>query len=266
MQRQAGMSIKAVKERRFRQREKQRKRFESPMRKFIEVKYPNIFQEYTQLYDTLNRNHPDIRNLTKTSTFRRWLDSVNEVPTLDILSTVIRETLDQDEAPKVRHEGDEIANHESGDQVYEADDEAASQADEVDEAANQTVEVASQDEANEAASQADEVDEAANQVDEVATQDEANEAANILIGMNNIVNDKANKAANILIGMNNIVNVLMNVEDQVDDIINELMQDQGMRDILVEPEDEGIEINPLDDIAYDIEPFDFNLEVENYDW
>ena len=248
MQRQANMSIKAVKERRFRQREKQRKRFESPMRKFIEVKYPNIFQEYTQLYDTLNRNHPDIRNLTKTSTFRRWLDSVNEVPTLDILSTVIRETLDQDEAPKVRDEGDEIASHESGDQVYEADDEAASQADEVDEAANQTVEVASQDEANEAASQADEVDEAANQVDEVASQ------------------DKANEAANILIGMNNIVNVLMNVEDQVDDIINELMQDQGMRDILAEPEDEGIEINPLDDIAYDIEPFDFNLEVENYDW
>ena len=60
MQCQTVMSNKAVKERRFRQREKQRKRFESPMRKFIEVKYPNIFQEYTELYNTLNRNHPDV--------------------------------------------------------------------------------------------------------------------------------------------------------------------------------------------------------------
>ena len=243
MQCQTVMSNKAVKERRFRQREKQRKRFESPMRKFIEVKYPNIFQEYTELYNTLNRNHPDVRNLVKTRTFRSWLNTVkDEASALDILSAAIRQTLEQNETPRVR---DEAANHESG---GETDDEA----ERVDEAANHE--------------SGGEADDEAERVDEAANHESGDEAERVDEAANHESGDEANEAANALSGVDNIVDVLMNVEDRVDDIIHELMQDQAIRDIIVEPGDEGIEINPLDDIVYDIEPFDFNAEVENYNW
>ena len=104
MSRQLNPTSKAIKERRFRQREKERKRFERPMRKFLEYKYPNVFQQYTELYNVMNRNHPDVRNLTKTRTFKNWVNTTNEVSPSDILSTVIRETLGHD-----YHEEDEAA-------------------------------------------------------------------------------------------------------------------------------------------------------------
>ena len=52
-------SKKAVKERRFRQKEQERKHFEGPMRKFIQEKYPLIYDEYKAFYQALTRNHPD---------------------------------------------------------------------------------------------------------------------------------------------------------------------------------------------------------------
>ena len=80
----------------------------------------------------------------------------------------------------------------------------------------------------------------------------------------------ANEAAPIRVNMDELIDIMVNVEDQVDQIMNELRQDQDLRDILdqaeTQPEDEGIDINPLDDIEYDIEPLDFNIEVENYLW
>ena len=92
------MTSKAARERHFRQKEKERKHFEKPMRSFIEEKYPVIFQEYTELYQTLARNHPYTRNLAKTKTFRRWVETVRqEASAVDILSSVIRETLGQNE-------------------------------------------------------------------------------------------------------------------------------------------------------------------------
>ena len=50
------------------------------------------------------------------------------------------------------------------------------------------------------------------------------------------------------------------------DIINELLENRDMRNILGETEDEGIELSIFDDIEFDIEPFDFNVEVEEYDY
>ena len=54
----------------------------------------------------------------------------------------------------------------------------------------------------------------------------------------------------------------------------ELRQDPDLNRIMNEidnevdtaQQDEGIEISPLDDIMYDVEPFYFQLEVENYEW
>lgn len=56
-----------------------------------------------------------------------------------------------------------------------------------------------------------------------------------------------------------------------ENIINELLEDPFLRDFLDRDEgglniDEGIELNHFDEIALDIEPFDFELEVEQYDF
>ena len=186
MSRQVNPSSKAIKERKFRKREKERKHFEGPLRHFIEHKYRNIFQEYVELYDLMVVNHPGKRNLTKTKTFRDWMRANEASPsTSDILSTVIRETFGQNYM-----EGDEAVN----------------------------------------------------------TENEGDEAVNT---------ENVGVAANVLV----------DIEGQVDVIMNELMQDEEFRNLLnSEPEDEGIEITPDDDIVFDIEPFDFDLAVEQYDW
>ena len=55
---------------------------------------------------------------------------------------------------------------------------------------------------------------------------------------------------------------------QVDDILNEMMVDEVVREMLEQPnptEDEGIELNFFDEIHDDIQSFDYSLEVEPYD-
>ena len=63
----------------------------------------------------------------------------------------------------------------------------------------------------------------------------------------------------------------MHIEAQVDDIINELLENHELRDFLEQADidvlqDEGIELNVHDEIEMDIEPFDYNLEVEPFDF
>ena len=236
MSRQVNPSTKAIKERKFRKREKERKHFEGPLRHFIEHKYRNIFQEYVELYDLMVANHPGKRNLVKTKTFRDWMRTNKASPlTSDILSTVIRETFGQnnmegDETANTENEGDEAVNTES------EGNEAVNTENEGDEAVN------TENEGDEAVNTESEGDEAVN------TESEGDEAVST-----------ENKGV--------AANVLVDIEGQVDVIMNEIMQDEELRNLLnSEPEDEGIEITPDDDIVFDIEPFDFELEVEQYEW
>ena len=57
------------------------------------------------------------------------------------------------------------------------------------------------------------------------------------------------------------------IDRQIDQIIDELMQEEELRDVLEREndDDEGIEISVWDEIALDIEEFDYELEVDN-DW
>ena len=49
MSRQLSQTRKAINERRSRRRNNEQKRFEEPLRKFVEHKYSSIFKEYTEL-------------------------------------------------------------------------------------------------------------------------------------------------------------------------------------------------------------------------
>ena len=58
-----------------------------------------------------------------------------------------------------------------------------------------------------------------------------------------------------------------NLNNEADDIINELVQDEAVRNMFQQSaEDEGIGLNVFDEIEFDIEPFDFDVEVESFDY
>ena len=49
------------------------RRFNDPLRCFVERKYPKIFNEYVKFYEHLNRLNPTRKNLTKSNQFKDWL-------------------------------------------------------------------------------------------------------------------------------------------------------------------------------------------------
>ena len=246
MKEQAIMASKAVKERRFRQKEQERKRFDIPMRVFLEQKYPKIYQEYRDLYDTVNRIHPDVRDLTKTCTFKAWLHSLNHHSTTDILTHVVKETLNHEETSISSTEENEIHSLQNLDHSFQTDREVPQIAEE-----SELVNPQNLDQSFEPLTQ---------------TPEAAEQLVKVIASPSQRATDEPNEAAAVIVNINDLVGIMANVEDSVDQIMNELDQDPVVRDILNEPPDEGIEINPLDDIEYDIEPFDFNVEVENYEW
>ena len=104
---QENPSFKAMQARQYRKNQRGQKRFEAPLRKFIEHKYKDIFQEYVDLFIQMDTNHPDKIDLTKTETFKRWKrsnEAVPPAPPTDILSTAIRETIEQDRIETVINE------------------------------------------------------------------------------------------------------------------------------------------------------------------
>ena len=62
----------------YRQREQGKKRFNQPLTGFLETKYPEVYEEYKKLYDWLDENNPQVRNLSKTSTFKMWKKAVQD--------------------------------------------------------------------------------------------------------------------------------------------------------------------------------------------
>ena len=50
----------------------EQKRFNKPLREFMELKYRDIFNEYHWFYKLLDEKHPDSKDLTKTKTFKEW--------------------------------------------------------------------------------------------------------------------------------------------------------------------------------------------------
>ena len=200
----------------YRQKERERKRFTQPLPLFLETKYPHIYEEYKELYNTLNARHGKKRNLIKTCTFKNWKDSV-ECQHAEAENTTTGASVSETASKTVQHQQSETASTTSVNEDRVSEDQAV------------------------------EIIIPANTGEDQATEE--------VIHMD----------------INQLADIMVNVEGQVDQIVNELRQDPYLRNIMegVEAEvetqaDEGIDISPLDDIEFDIEPFDFDLEVENY--
>ena len=115
------LSKKALKERNFRRREKDRKRFEKPLRVFLEHKYKSIYEEYEQLFNLMVNNHPNKLNLVNTKTFKNWLKA-NEGNPKDILSVAVAEMLGGYVAGRQLDMGDEANGKEASEQLDMGDE------------------------------------------------------------------------------------------------------------------------------------------------
>ena len=181
--------------------------------------------------------------LTKTCTYKTWASSLTQQDPSNILATALRQALGQGETPQDK-ENDESSCQES--------DHADQDNEQVD-------------------------DKQPSVADEAATH----EAPLMVTLTDRERQNEAGEAPSVQVDINDLADILENVESQVNNIMNELVLDtllsgilnqppldNMMNPVVVEPVDEGIELNPLDDLDDDlvIEPFDYALEVETYDW
>ena len=91
-------SDKAKQSRVYRKNQKEQKRFEAPLRQFIEIKYKNIFQEYVELYNRMDAQNPTKNDLKKSELFKRWKEeNQKKANMVDILSKAIKETIEGSE-------------------------------------------------------------------------------------------------------------------------------------------------------------------------
>ena len=56
------------------------KRFNDPLKCYIERKHPEIFKEYKEFYQYLNTLNPKLKNLTKSKQFKDWENNLTFIP------------------------------------------------------------------------------------------------------------------------------------------------------------------------------------------
>ena len=75
-----------------------KKRFEAPLKEFIEIKYKNIFEEYNELFNRMDAENPNKIDLRKTEMLKQWkAENKKEANTVDVLSLAIKETIEASE-------------------------------------------------------------------------------------------------------------------------------------------------------------------------
>lgn len=199
------------------------RKFNEPLKMFIETKYPDIYNEYTQLYERLDSENPGRRSLTKTHDFKCWLSANSSQKTMPTTGQMlVPQLLLEPCVPPTGQKDNVCATIPTG-----QEDNAC--VDILTRALQETFGEAVQPET----------------VQPEAVQPEA-------------VQPEAEQ-------------FVQEDNDGIENILNELMENPFLRDFLERAdvnlnEDEGIELNHYDEIAMDIEPFDFELEVESYDF
>ena len=232
------------------------KRFNKPLRQFLELKYRDVFNEYNWFYRSLNDQYPDAKDLTKTKVFKAWKSRQLNCESSD------------DEPPESEHTETERNETEPGEAERSETEVNQTERNETepDEAERSETEV-NQTERNETEpDEAERSETKVNQTERNETEpDEAGRSALSIALEETVPND------NFDIGDLDI--------DQIDTIIqrviNELEEEEAVRDLLndnqlVQPnyqdQDEGIDLDIDLELAAIIEPFDYQLEVEGLDY
>ena len=208
------------------------KRFNKPLREFLELKYRDVFNEYNWFYKSLNDQYPTAKDLTKTKVFKAWksrqlnCESSADEPSESEHTETERNETEPGEAERSETEVNQTERNET----------------EQGEAERSETEV-NRTERNET-----EPDEAGRSVLSIALEE-------------TVPND------NVDIGDLDIDQI----DTIIQRVINELEEEESVRNLLnddqlVQPnyqdQDEGIDLDIELELGAIIEPFDYQLEVE----
>ena len=235
---------KAKLARRSRRNAAERKRFEGPLKEFIKIKHGPIYGDYIDFYEMLSMKYPNIRDLTKTYEFKKWARNQSEGQRKTLVDQSTQTETWQN--PQEPDQTETTQNPQEPDQT-----ETTQNPQEPDQTeTTQNPQEPDQTETTQNPQEPDQMDPLTAAVTQTLPE---------------LISDQA-VAAEL---------------DIVEELINELEQNETLREILdprineimnnIQAElddvdnandDEGIEINYQDEILMDIEPFDYTLELE----
>ena len=204
-------SVKAINLRNARVSRRNERRFNVPLRAFLEHKYPAIYSEYVDLFQIMSTAHPQQRKLTSTTTFRRWKENNSPavIPPVcnNVLTQVLQETFATETPEQIRPQHDQQLPPPRQQDTHQSNHPHAH-------------DMLPQNE----------------DIQNPSHQDRPQEDENLQV--------------------------------EIDNIINQLEADEDIRDILAQPYpvgDEGISLDPFEEIHGDIHEFDYALEVGAFD-
>ena len=231
-------SRRAVKARQWRVDVRGRRRFNTFASDFISVKYPDIYQETIQFYNSMDKMHPEKNDLTKAKEYRQWKSGI-----------VNEQTSESDAEDNIDETPESVRNIIS----------------EMAEPEQMTTQEAVATEPEQMITQ----EAAATEPEQMTTWEAATESVepdqNILqLAVNELEADN--------------IESIEDLDSVIENIIRELQQDAHLNDYLnaerngellrpaYEEEDEGIGLNVETELEAIIEPFDYELEVEGENW
>ena len=254
---QLSQNKKAKEARRWRYTNALKKRFDGPLKEYIRIRYTQIYDEYSEFYLRLDKENPTVRDLAKTPMFREWVRrDQHESP----------QTQSADESEILRHDQHESPQTQSADEseILRRDQHESPQTQSSDESEIPPVHQESHQESDQEIHQGSDILMAA--IHETLPRSVSSIVQETL--PEGIPEQASSLLSEILPPINHENNV------NLEDLINQLEQEEAVRNILdpvvdemferynaqiTTNDDEGIELNFMDEI--DLQPFDYELEV-----
>ena len=244
-------SRKAIEARRWRVNAKEKKRFNKLVTEYVRFKYHDIYDECHRLYKVLDEKHSESHDLTKTRTFKRMIEDLKD-QSLSPAQDLIDEPVPNTSSPAPNESSSLPAQNESTSSPVQ---------DLIDEPVPNTSSPAPNEFSSSPAQ------------NESTSSPVPNESSNILT-----------EAIQETLAAHNYMNIdeIQNIDNVINEIINDLEENDAVRNILDaavddavrdmfddeqdQNEDEGIGLNLEEEIFFDIEPFDFELEVQDFEF
>ena len=231
---------KAIREANRRKKEYEAKRFNEPLRIFLERKHPEILTKFNELYNYLDFVNPSKKNLCKSAEFKEWMTE-NPLPTsteqnipviplppasFDIVGAIFKEVVGEKEPSS------EAAN-------------------------TQDVEPGA-DIVGDTSKDYNMLTGAENPLPTPSEQDTPLPTVN-----SSIEADIAGEILEELFGDTGPLSETVNCtrDAETEDVMSEYYRLMRATDVPIHNADEGIELNHYDELAYDLEPFDFDDEL-----
>ena len=274
---QYSQNKKARAARRWRATNTLKKRFDGPLKEYIKIKYSEIYDEYSELYQRLDKRYPNVRDLSRTPMFRKRVRGVHkqlETPSSDEeeMPGQFHEAVHQQESQHKQLESQQTPSSDEGEmsgQFHEAVHQQESQHKQLE---------SQQTPSSDAGQMPGQFYEAAHQQESqldilsLAIKENLSEPVPSSVMQEILPEGIPNQVSDSL---REFLPEISNDNENIQDIIDELEQNEAVRNILnplvdemvdrynaqITPDDdEGIELNFIDEI--DLQPFDFDLEVD----